>query len=136
MSAAHRRTSSWTKTPLLDYRDATTANFVINLYNSFIMKEKRDAFSSLLKQVEIDIFKITFRKLDMLRWVLAVSLEHQVIIARLQVTKVTMQELSQKQISNPSKSDKRHSLDFKQEGQTISLLLHLICLQKRFSGRQ
>ena len=58
------------------------------------MKEKRDAFSSLLKQVEIDIFKITFRKLDMLRWVLAVSLEHQVIIARLQVTKVTMQELS------------------------------------------
>ena len=100
------------------------------------MKEKRDAFSSLLKQVEIDIFKITFRKLDMLRWVLAVSLEHQVIIARLQVTKVTMQELSQKQISNPSKSDKRHSLDFKQEGQTISLLLHLICLQKRFSGRQ
>ena len=60
------------------------------------------------------------------------SLEHQVI-SRLQVTKVTMQELSQKQISNPSKSDKRHSLDFKQEGQTISLLLHLICLQKRFS---
>ena len=112
MSAAHRRTSSWTKAPLLDYRDATTANFVINLYNSPIMKEKRDAFSSLLKQVEIDIFKITFRKLDMLRWVLAVSLEHQVI-SRLQVTEVTMQELSEKQISNNSKSDKGGSLDFK-----------------------
>ena len=55
MSAAHRRTSSWTKTPLLDYRDAATANFVINLYNSSIMKEKRDAFRSLLKQVQIDI---------------------------------------------------------------------------------
>ena len=60
VSAAHRRTSSWTKTPLLDYRDATTANFVINLYNSSIMKEKRDAFISLLKQVEIDIFKLSF----------------------------------------------------------------------------
>ena len=60
MSAAHLRTSSWTKAPLLDYRDATTANFVINLYNSPIMKEKRDAFSSLFKQVEIDIFKISF----------------------------------------------------------------------------
>ena len=66
MSAAHRRTSSWTKAPLLDYRDATTANFVINLYNSSIMKEKRDAFISLLKQVEIDIFKISFRKLELM----------------------------------------------------------------------